>query len=274
MPDCADTATDIEGAICASVESRGLFSNIIRKFRDLRQELAGPRLAMLERTQRSWLTELLKSCSRTLFWSSESALVDKVADTLRADCVYLSGAERLEALNDVTREMLPPAPDLLGDGSERWDRKSWERAESEDPLAQPIILHRHPVFGFKKPFGHPPDFANPRDVLESMATSRDTIAKATHLTANWGSAGTRVLDQMMAGYRDCIGAMQNVAATRGAQFSPQYARAQWFICANGVAEAIRLTDPFERNQAKANQNAAGPSTQRGRKPPTQLPPSR
>lgn len=265
MPDCEMTKSPIEVAICESQESRSLFSNIIRKFRDLRQEVTGSRLVMLERTQRDWFSGLLTSCSRTLFWPSQATLVDKVAGTLRADCVYMAGSDRLLALNVVTREMLPPAPDLLVDDSPLGLGGRWPEFVVEDPLAQPIILQRHPVFGFKKPFGNPPDFANPRAVLESMALNRDIVAKATHLTGKWGQSGVRILDQLMVGYRDCIGAMQNVAATRGAQFSGQYARSQWFICANAVSEAIRLSEPFERSatvavqapaQMKTNQSGA------------------
>lgn len=252
LPDCDHPAGDVEAAICNSRESRGLFENVARKYRELIAEHDPAQEKPIREAQIAWYREMAEKCVRPMYWQSQSNLVDNVATALRADCAYQYAQRRQGELDFESRRMLPPVPMVLNEDQSGWgDRLRIAGNWDDEPMADPLILERDPIFGYKRPFDKPPDFKDPRATLEAMGQKRDTIAKATHLTSNWGPAGATALDEMMNGYRACILAMQNVSQTRGPTYNPDYARSQWLVCANGVAEAIRIAEPYQQAAAKA-----------------------
>ena len=264
LPDCGHPAGDVEAAICNSRESRGLFENVARKYRELIAENSEADDKAIRQAQIAWYREMAEKCVRPMYWQSQSNLVDNVATALRADCVYQYAQRRQGELDYESRRMLPPVPTVLNEDQPGWGERlkiigTWD----DQPMADPLVLERDPVFGYKRPFDKPPDFKDPRATLEAMGQKRDTIAKATHLTSNWGPAGATALDEMMNGYRACISAMQNVSQTRGPTYNPDYARSQWLVCATGVAEAIRIAEPYQRAAAKA----PAPASAGGAAPP-------
>ena len=245
MPSCAIAQELIPRTICDSSISRGVFTNLFRKFFELYEASPIERQPSVDQDQALWFEGMVQSCTRAVYGNSDSLLIDRLAHAMRVDCLIEMGQARLVEIEAKLRLFTPPEFTLVDDVFEpvMIARNTEIGAETLVAITRPI----HPIFGRQRPFETKMDFVDSAEVMAAMADLRNQIARAANAAqALYGDGGLRVFDALVVEYRKCIGAMRNVREARPTLYSVEFARGQWGVCAQGVSTAIQMVDPFER----------------------------
>jgi hypothetical protein len=245
MPRCPSPEEVIPRSICGSSFSRGVFTNLFRKFFELYKASPVEQKPSIDQDQALWFEGIVQSCTRAVYGNSSSLLLDRLAHAMRVDCLTEKGLARLVEIETKLRQFAPPMFTLVDDVFE----PVMIAQDSEIGAEVLVVITRptHPIFGRRRPFETKMDFMDTAEVMAAMADFRNQIARAANAAqASYGEGGLRVFDALVVEYRKCIGAMRNVREASSTLYSVEFARGQWGVCAQGVVTAIQMLDPFER----------------------------